>query len=258
MEDVTDDIGPEWPLEHYGVVARHLGQFNGAYLTERPLPSFPWLSSRRLRQNVAQNAPAVAQLTGLQDHPLVRRAYPSDVVDTLLRWWAECEQFLDALDRMPQTLCHFDAFSRNLFTRRTADGGERIVAIDWACVVIGAIGEEPMGLVRDTSFWGDVDRTQVKELDHIAFAGYLEGLREVGWEGDPRQVRLAQTTPSITGGITAVGYMLPIYLDESRHARWEQTYGLPIGEFADHWAERSRHHPLGYWEDEAWELLDEL
>jgi hypothetical protein len=27
MEDLQDDIGPKWPLEHYGVAARHLGQF---------------------------------------------------------------------------------------------------------------------------------------------------------------------------------------------------------------------------------------
>jgi len=40
MQYVADDIGEKWPLEHYGVVARHLGQFNGAYLTgERPIPS---------------------------------------------------------------------------------------------------------------------------------------------------------------------------------------------------------------------------
>ncbi|MBL7199320.1 MAG: hypothetical protein ISS56_04160 [Anaerolineae bacterium] len=25
LEDVTDEIGPHWPLEHYGVVARHAG-----------------------------------------------------------------------------------------------------------------------------------------------------------------------------------------------------------------------------------------
>ena len=29
MEDVRDCFGASWPLEHYGVAARHLGQFNG-------------------------------------------------------------------------------------------------------------------------------------------------------------------------------------------------------------------------------------
>jgi hypothetical protein len=31
LEDVADEIGSHWPLEHYGLVARHAGQFSGAY-----------------------------------------------------------------------------------------------------------------------------------------------------------------------------------------------------------------------------------
>jgi hypothetical protein len=32
---------PDWPLERYGLAARHLGQFNGRYLTGTPLPQHP-------------------------------------------------------------------------------------------------------------------------------------------------------------------------------------------------------------------------
>jgi hypothetical protein len=42
LEDVQEGIKGRWPLEHYGVVARHLGRFNGAYLTGTPLPSYPY------------------------------------------------------------------------------------------------------------------------------------------------------------------------------------------------------------------------
>ena len=38
LEDIREENGPGWPLEHYGVVTRHLGQFNGAYLAWRPTP----------------------------------------------------------------------------------------------------------------------------------------------------------------------------------------------------------------------------
>jgi hypothetical protein len=47
MEGVADDVasademGTEWPLEHYGVVARHLGQFSGTHLTGRSIPPHP-------------------------------------------------------------------------------------------------------------------------------------------------------------------------------------------------------------------------
>ena len=36
LEDVIDTIG-RWPLQHYRLVARHLGQFNGAYVGENAL-----------------------------------------------------------------------------------------------------------------------------------------------------------------------------------------------------------------------------
>jgi hypothetical protein len=49
LEEVLEQIGQQWPLEQYGVVARHLGQFNGAYLVDGLLPNWPWLSLGWLR-----------------------------------------------------------------------------------------------------------------------------------------------------------------------------------------------------------------
>jgi hypothetical protein len=78
LEDVAEEIGSHWPLEHFGVVARHAGQFNGAYLVERSLPSWPWLSSDWLRGYIALSAPATL-VTGRcqrQAVPPVGRAQP--------------------------------------------------------------------------------------------------------------------------------------------------------------------------------------
>ena len=78
LENVQDEIGPQWPTEHYGLVARHAGQLNGAYLVERSLPSWPWLSSGWLRGYVALSAPAIPLIRKHLDHPLARRAWPGD------------------------------------------------------------------------------------------------------------------------------------------------------------------------------------
>jgi hypothetical protein len=77
------------------VVARHLGQFNGAYLMGEPLPYYPWLSSQWLRSCLAQAAPAVAQLPEAVKHSLVRRVHPPERVDRILPHWAERDKFLD-------------------------------------------------------------------------------------------------------------------------------------------------------------------
>jgi hypothetical protein len=51
LEEVEDRFGA-WPIEQYGVVARHLGQLNGAYLAGRPLPEAPWLSQKWMRSYI--------------------------------------------------------------------------------------------------------------------------------------------------------------------------------------------------------------
>jgi len=154
----ADEIGSQWPLEHYGVVARHLGQFNGAYLLGRNIPSEPWLASGWLRSQFARASTVngIAQLRDSMEHPLVRRVYPPHAADSVFRLWDEREAFLKALDGLPQTLCHFDAFRRNLFARRGADGGYRTVAIDWAFVRTGALGEEIVAPVSASLFFREV------------------------------------------------------------------------------------------------------
>jgi hypothetical protein len=257
LEDVADEIGPRWPLEHYGVVARHLGQFNGAYLGGGPLPSWPWLCSSWLRQYVAESAPAMTPLRNSLQHPLVRRWFPSDAIDRFFRVWAERDVFLDALDRLPQTLCHRDVFRRNLFARRTVGGDDESVAIDWAFAGRGAIGEElvPLVLASVTFFEIELDRAQT--LEEIVLEGYLEGLRDAGWQGDPRLVRLGYAAAgSLRYRFGEIGRFLPMILDEGPHVVAHQVFGRPAGEVLDH-AARVRRFSDSL-PDEARALMDVL
>jgi hypothetical protein len=104
MEDVQDDLGPKWPLEHYGVAARHIGQFNGAYPAGRLIPAHPWLSRGRWHRElvVDQADLRMAQLCDPLDHPLVRRVYPPAVVERLFRVYEDREVFLSAVDGLPR------------------------------------------------------------------------------------------------------------------------------------------------------------
>ena len=65
LEDLTDDVGPKWLLEQYGIVARHLGQMNGAFLAQKELPSWPWLSRDGL-QHIADENQAGRKFTQLR------------------------------------------------------------------------------------------------------------------------------------------------------------------------------------------------
>ena len=259
MEEVADhfasvdDRGPKWPIRHYGVVARHLGQFSGAYLTGHPKPEASWLSKGFLRGGVAHAAPAAALLDEVDHHPLARRALPPDVVEIFRDIWAEREAYLSALDAMPQTLCHYDFFHGNLFTRYPAGDSEEIVVIDWALVGFGPLGVDLFPL------WGHglrkVEPSEAGQFDDIVLQGYLKGLRDVGWEGDLQQVRLARGLyiPLILL-IYWPGQRVPPFFDESLHPWLEQIMGWSIEEEADHFAGM-----IGVFRDpRAWTVIEDV
>jgi hypothetical protein len=149
LEAVIDAHPGPWPLNHYALVARHLGRFNGAYLAGTSLPEQPWLSRGWLRSVVEASGPALADLERRADSdgpPLLRQLYPPPIIVELRRLWEERERFLAALDRLPRTFCHHDAFRRNLL-HRVGPEGEELVAVDWAYAGHGAVGEEVVPLV---------------------------------------------------------------------------------------------------------------
>jgi hypothetical protein len=155
----------------------------------------------------------------------------------LFRLWEERDLFLDALDRLPQTLCHLDLFRRNLFARKTADSDDQTVVIDWAFAGRGAIGAELVPLVLASVAFNEVDLALAQALEDIVFAGYLEGLRDAGWRGDPRQVRLGYTAGSLRLRLGELNRAIDMILDESQHPFVEQVYGRSIEEIEDHWAQ---------------------
>ena len=234
LEEVRDVYGARWPFARYEVAPRHLGTFNGHFLTAEPAPAAAWLSRDWLRAYLVRAAPAIAQFTELLRHPLAQRWYPEEIAQAYVRLWHEREQLLSALDRLPQTLCHRDAFRRNLFARRDQYGQEQTVAIDWADVGIGALGEELAAFVLADVMFYETDVIDLPHLDQIAFAGYLAGLRASGWTGPERLVRLGYAAAAVLRyGVAEILY-LPELLDETQRVFWEQTVGHSVEEMADH------------------------
>jgi hypothetical protein len=240
LEAVTDAHPGPWPLDRYAVVARDLGRFNGAYLAGAPLPEQPWLSRGWLRDFVEPSGPNVAdleRLAGPGASPLVRQLYLSPVVSEITRLWTEREQFLAALDRLPRTFCHQDAFRRNLL-HRAGPEGEELVAVDWAYASHGAVGEELGQLVVASLFFFETVGIAPRELDAACFAGYMAGLREAGWAGDERLVRLGFTAAAaLRHTVGLLGQIVPVVSDPTLRPAMEELFGRPLEEVAAAWAE---------------------
>ena len=228
LEEVKDDLGATWTIEQYAVAARHLGQFNGAYLVGQVIPAEPWITRNWLRQYVEHAATMIEFLHSNPGNPVAMKMFPGRSMARILATWDERVQMFDVLDNLPQVFCHQDAFKRNLFVRQG-----KTVVIDWGYLGMAPAGAELVALVLGSISMLEMPVSQVRELDRRCFEGYLQGLREAGWDGDPRQVRTGYVLTALMryplGG--GVGEALPALLDPEQRAWLEAAFGQSADEF---------------------------
>lgn len=221
MEEVKDDIPCPWSIEQYAVVARNLGQFNGAYLTGQSLPSEPWITRNWLRKYVENAAPMIEFVRRKPNHPTVMHMFPGDTVAQVLAVWEKRAKILEVLENLPQVFCHQDAFRRNLFAR-----GGRTVAIDWGYMGIAPVGAELVALVAASLGFFEIPTDKVMELDRLCFEGYLQGLGDAGWKGDPKLVRTGYALSLMLrypiGG--QVGELLPRFMETEGRLMMEAAF----------------------------------
>jgi hypothetical protein len=123
IEEHADESG--WPVAQYAHAAGALGRFNGAYLAGQPLPTHPWLGPPGAMRGLLQAFAFVQDVVrdpATWQHSLLRAAFPIPIAERILRIWADRASLLDALERLPQTLCHKDAFRRNMFAAADVHG----------------------------------------------------------------------------------------------------------------------------------------
>jgi hypothetical protein len=256
LEEIIEAYPEGWPLDRYALAARHLGRLGGMYCA-RPLPAWLWLSRDWLRDWSVRWASVTERAAQIETshHPIVREAYAPNDAARLTRLWTARPALLDALVRLPQTLCHRDASRANLIARRRDDGMDETVALDWGFTGIGPAGEDLAQLIAGTLWRFAVPLQGATTLDQAAYAGYLDGLHESGWHGDARAVRLACCAASaLLLGFTGPA-LIPMLDGPGRDAT-EGLWGRPINELVAHRAALTRF--LLDRAEEAYDLLDAL
>jgi hypothetical protein len=245
MESIVESTGRRWSLDHYYYAARQLGRFGGAFLSGYPMPNYAWLSP--FFRSVFGDGGLWAGFMNPQSsdnawqNPLVQRTFTALLRSRVLQIWDEKMQFFAALDQLPQVLCHNDLHRRNLMIRTNADGPEDLVAVDWAFCGPGAVGADLTELVINSTYFFEIEPVRIGQFEEAAFEGYLHGLRDLDWKGDPRLVRLGYiTTAALWMGATLPGWVAIMLTGERAH-RATATYGRSVDEILEGWTILSRH-----------------
>jgi hypothetical protein len=263
IEDIQDFFPspPGWPVERYALAGRHLGIFNGRYLTKLPLPDYPWLSRGFLRTGI----PFLMNFVGINsmlldsaiwENPFVRCAYPKPVAERFLNLVAKSTLLVGMVERLPQVLCHLDVNCGNLFSRHNKNGYDQTVIIDWSFCGINAVGVELGQLI-----WGSIPSrfsiSEITRLEGMVYENYLAGLREAGWNGDKTIVRFGYLTQAFCNlGIFRMYWNLNLALDPTRQALLEQVQHRPITEILEE--EGAAVYSLIDRGEEAVQLLDKV
>jgi hypothetical protein len=199
MEDAQSDDGAvpgtRWSMEDYRRFVHSLGQAQGRIAVSGVIPDHPWLTRSFLRDYVLSKRMDRGILYSEEawQRPLVRDNFPDGLRRGLVRLHEEREWFFSLMERLPRTLCHLDVWPKNLFAAK--DG--TFALVDWSFVGEGALGEDVGNLVPDSVFDLFVAARDLPDLDREVFTGYVSGLREAGWEGDERLVRLGMCASAV-------------------------------------------------------------
>jgi hypothetical protein len=223
-----------WSLARYGLVATHLGQFNGAYLAGRTAPAAPWLSQDWLRDRTADLPQRLARVTSPTTwaHPLVRRAFPVPVAARCQAIAARRATWLAQLARLPQTFCHLDAWRGNLGTAGRADGQPETIVLDWAFAGAAPPGQEISPLIWVALLEFLVEAHTAAALEETILESYLAGLHTAGWRGDPRAVRFAYLASALLQWATVPEALL--YACDADEGAWaERHWGRPRAEIVE-------------------------
>lgn len=228
LEEAQDCFGGHWPLEQYARAARCLGRFNGAYLAGEPWPAYPWLSQTGTPRGVLEAyrwlEPVIRDPATWQ-HPLLRAAFPARLVERLPDFWGARPALLAAMEQLPQTVCHQDAWRGNLFSPRAL--ADEIILIDWAYVGAAVLGADlgDLAVAGYPLLPGDKSPAPAA-IDAAIFDAYLDGMAEAGCAVPRNQVRFAYCTHA------ALKYgCLLIWLRDfaavERQGFWERFAGQP-------------------------------
>ena len=112
--------------------------------------------------------------------------------------------------------------------------------MDWAFLGPGPLGAEVGTLLGASLAFAELDGESTREAERAVYEAYVAGLRDVGWEGDERLVRVGYAASTALRWGTCPTWLGVVH-DEKRHAWAEQFCGRPMAEIVEGWVALTRY-----------------
>ncbi|MBC5636173.1 hypothetical protein H8S33_04945 [Ornithinibacillus sp. BX22] len=180
MEEVKESNLASWSLEKLSLIAHKIGLFHGGYATgEIPLPKEEWVCQEWLASWVAgcdQYAPDASSY-----YPIVKGRYES--IDknwnSYLSFRQHQNHYFHILKTLPRVVSHHDLSKQNMYMNR------ELTVIDWQYFSVSGLGEDLGKMFGVAISNDDISIHEAWYYQERLFDEYLEGLRLMGWKGNP-------------------------------------------------------------------------
>lgn len=225
LEDVTGSARM-WDVARFAEAVRQMGVSQGIIARGGP-PTEPWLSRNWLRQyvEIRRGDGDILWDDSAWDDPIVRANLPPQNADRARSLWNRLSAYLDQVETLPRTLCHFDLHPDNLYD---VDG--ETVLIDWAFVGVGGLGEDIGALVPDLVTDFHFRPAELPTLFEQMSRSYADGLHSAGIQITNDEVRRAIAVAAIA----KYAWIIPALLETARSGR-PSLNGRPVPEAANYW-----------------------
>lgn len=215
---------PAWTWEDYHAAVYRLGQWQAA---DYNLPDYPWLCREWLSGWVHGPLTSIFGIVDAMDgyqHPLLSTHFAPEELTALRLLWANRQIYLNRLAQLPQTLCHLDAHRGNL----SWQNGD-LALWDWAFMGSGALGEELAAFIGGALLLEYLPLADADQLEQVAFAGYIAGLRAAGWSGNETDIWEAyRCAMPLRYAHLSMASMLRTVMQPEFAADWERRTGKPL------------------------------
>ena len=184
LEELRDERSAAWPVERFGLAARHIAAFDAWASTQRLPEAFDSEDAWAERHGQPERVPeALTQLDALRHAAGAKDVMGALDDDDFRRTGAliaSTQECIDRLATFPQTPLHHDLVRSNLFA---LDDGST-AAIDWENVGRGPLGVDLAPLVVGSVRRGEASSDDLGALEQTVLDGYIAGLRDAGIRHD--------------------------------------------------------------------------